>query len=134
MHSKGLRLTKQRKIILETLKKSPRHFTVEELFKEILKRTSNISLATVYRSLKIWTEEGLIGELKFGKYSSWFNGDPHNHYHVICRTCGKIEDIYLNVKDLEPKAQCLTNYKIISHQIEFMGVCPKCKRITSIQK
>lgn len=130
LHSKGLRLTKQRKIILETLKKSPRHFTVEELYEEILKRTSNISLPTMYRTLKIWAEEGFITEIKFGKYGSRFNRNLENHYHISCQSCGKVEDIRLKVKDLEAKAQCLSDYKVLSHRIEFMGVCPKCKRIT----
>lgn len=130
LHSNGLRLTKQRKIVLETLKKSPRHFSVDELYTKILKKNLNISLTSIYRSLKIWAEEGFIAEIKFGKYGSRFNRSLENHYHISCQSCGKIEDIHLKVKDLEAKAQCLSDYKVLSHRIEFMGVCPKCKRIT----
>lgn len=134
LHSKGLRLTKQRKIVLETLKKSSRHFSVDELYTKILKKTLNISLTTIYRNLKIWAEEGFIAEIKFGKYGSRFNRNLENHYHISCQSCGEIEDICLKVKGLEAKARCLSDYKVLSHRIDFTGICPKCKKITSIQK
>jgi Fur family ferric uptake transcriptional regulator len=123
------RMTKQRKHILEELKKLKTHPTADELYGLVRVPLPHISLGTVYRNLEILAEAGEIQKLETGGLQKRFDGNPENHYHVRCVTCHKINDITVdNVSFVEEKARYLCDYEIIGHRLEFIGLCPRCRK------
>src|ERR1035438_6861155 len=90
---KNLRLTGQRRAIIETVFSTEKHFTAEELLGWARRRDKSVSRATVYRTLSLLTESGLVREMDFEKdqkvYDPNYAEHPH-HNHIICQDCGKI--------------------------------------------
>src|SRR5579859_1463289 len=90
---KRLRLTAQRRVIIDTAFATDRHFTAEELLAWSRQRDKAVSRATVYRTLPLLTESGLLREMDFGKDYKYY--DPNyaehpGHSHIICQDCQKI--------------------------------------------
>lgn len=128
-----VRITPQRKAILEFLASSNEHPTAETIYKAIEDNFPGMSVATVYNNLKLFTKIGLIREMNYGDASSRFDFFTELHYHAICRNCGQITDFYYpGLEDVEMAAGKLTGYNIDSHRLEVYGLCPKCQ--TKIEK
>lgn len=122
------RITRQRTIILEELKKVTSHPSAEQLYQMVRRRVPNVSFGTIYRNLMILENSGLIQKLSYSNKPSRYDGTPDNHYHISCEKCGRVDDILMSPwKKLNEKASYATHYKIKSHRIEFYGLCPKCK-------
>ena len=76
------RMTRQRRVILEELKKANSHLTADGVYDVVRQQLPRISLGTVYRNLEILSESGVIKKLEFGSSQKLFDGRPENHYHV----------------------------------------------------
>ena len=88
----------------------------------------NISLGTVYRNLNHLRDEGKIQELCFGRGVNRYDGDVRDHYHVRCIECGKVEDVpHVSPRASSQEIGRMTGYRILSHRLEFWGVCPECE-------
>jgi Fur family ferric uptake transcriptional regulator len=122
------RLTKQRRIILEELKKVCTHPTAESIYKIVRKRIKNISFATVYRNLDFLEKNGYVLKLKIKEKKARYDGESKPHRHLICKCCGKIIDIFdcrgiiIRSKELKacgfvPDCGCL----------EIPGFCKQCE-------
>ncbi len=121
-------MTKQRKVIVEELKKLKTHPTATVLYELVRKRLPKISLGTVYRNLDLLAEAGIIQKLETAGTQKRFDGTVENHYHVRCIQCGQVDDLPLPLLgDIEGLLGGLSNYKILSHRLEFQGVCPSCQ-------
>lgn len=121
------RLTKQRRIILEELKKTKSHPTADKIFLMVRKRIPKIGFGTVYRNLNLLREQGDILELFCGKYSCRYDGDTSPHYHFFCLKCQKVLDLDIPVlKDLEKKVG-KKGLEVKYHRIDFYGYCQDCK-------
>jgi len=130
LHSKSpLRMTKQRQAILEELRKVKAHPTANEVYEMIRKRLPNISLGTVYRNLEILSENGMIQKLELAGTQRRFDGMKDFHYHARCVACGRVDDVALDLTAIiDESAMRLTDYEIISHRLEFIGLCPDCRK------
>lgn len=121
------RLTNQKKIILDYLKKVKCHPSVETIYKNVRKRLPQISLATVYRILDSFKKDGQVLEIPcFCK--NRYDGDLSPHAHFICQKCHQLFDIF----SLKNEYKILKNKKLkigkINHyQIYFYGQCQKCQ-------
>lgn len=125
--SKNLRLTRQRQLIFDELCKLKSHPTADELYHLLRKKMPKISLGTVYRNLDILSEQGIIQKLNVGGTQKRFDGDTSTHYHVRCAECGRVDDIEMTPDlTIEEKAGKLTEFRIVSHDLGFIGFCPKC--------
>jgi Fe2+ or Zn2+ uptake regulation protein len=123
------RNTHQRRVILEEIQKVNTHPTADEVYEMVRKRLPRISLGTVYRNLEILSSCGLIR--KIGPVSSQmrFDGDPCNHYHIHCIHCGRVEDAPIEMVDtIEQDIRKASDYTILGHRLEFIGVCPACEK------
>jgi Fur family ferric uptake transcriptional regulator len=123
------RMTKQRQVILEEIRKVNTHPTADEVYRMVRLRLPHISLGTVYRNLEILFESGLIQ--KIGPLSSQmrYDGVPENHYHIRCNHCGKVEDVMVkSIGNIDAHVRDITDFNVTGHKLEFTGVCPDCKR------
>lgn len=124
----GLRITRQRQIILEELRKVSSHPTADEVFLMVRKRLPKISLGTVYRTLEILVENGVIQCLEMGGSQRHYDGNSMWHCHVRCTICNKVADLPM-AKELPimEYAPADSEYEITGYKLEFVGICPACK-------
>lgn len=122
-----LRMTRQRRVILEEVKKLMTHPSAEEVYETVRKRLPRIGLGTVYRNLETLSELGEITKLEFGGTIKRFDGNTEKHYHIRCSVCDRVEDAPMALlKNIESALAEQTEYKIIGHRLEFYGLCPEC--------
>lgn len=123
------RITKQRKVILEELKKLTSHPTADEMYSLLRTIVPRISLGTVYRNLEILAEDGVIQKLEFAGQQKRFDGNAAEHYHARCRRCGRVDDLFMEqIAGVEDAARKSSDYLIMGHRLEFDGLCPACKK------
>lgn len=128
---KNYRMTHQREMILEVVRKNHTHLTADEIYDRVRKKLPRISMGTVYRNLDILASCGFIKKLQPGYAQMRFDGNTGDHYHVVCMRCGKIGDAPIEPSDntlenLENALGNLTSYGIFGHNLEFVGLCPNC--------
>jgi Fur family ferric uptake transcriptional regulator len=124
-----LRMTPQRSIILEELRKTKSHPTADEVYALVRRRLPRVSLATVYRNLDTLTRAGLIQTVELGgcprRYDSWVD----DHIHVRCLDCGRVDDITDGLlRRTRKRVEEVSGYSISGHHLEFTGRCPGCER------
>ncbi len=123
-----LRMTPQRQIILDELRKMRTHPSADEVYGMVRLRQPRISLGTVYRNLEKMSECGIIRKLDVGGSQRRFDGDTDSHYHVRCTGCGRVDDVEVNhIDGLEEALHGAGDYEITGHRLEFVGRCPQCK-------
>lgn len=120
--------SRQRELILETLKENVVHPTAEYLYEKVREKDKNISLATLYRNLNKLAQMKLIRKIDGLENSAHFDHNIHEHYHFICDKCGKVFDVDCDIapetfKQIENNKGCL----IKGHDITFHGLCSECK-------
>jgi len=121
------RNSKQRLKIIEILKNTKSHPTADWIYGKLKNDFPNLSLGTVYRNLNILEKMGLIERIDFGKTFDRFEIKIKKHYHFVCENCGSIIDLNIPIEyNLEEIARNNTNNKIITHKIQFYGICEKC--------
>jgi Fe2+ or Zn2+ uptake regulation protein len=124
-----LRMTRQRRVILEELRKENVHPTADLLYEMVRKRLPKISLGTIYRNLEILTTLGEIQTLEISGSQKRYDGIPQKHYHIRCIHCGRMDDAPIApLNRLEDELYGATVYTIMGHRLEFMGLCPECSR------
>ena len=129
---KRMRLTTQRQILVEELRKVAMHPTADELYDMVRQRLPRFGLATVYRNLELLSECGIIKKLKAGGKQIRFDGNTNPHYHIRCNICGRVDDMLIpRLEDLESQTAACCSYTILGHHIEFSGICPDCKTVGS---
>jgi Fur family ferric uptake transcriptional regulator len=125
-------MTRQRRVILEELRRLNSHPTADEVYEMARRRLPRISLGTVYRNLEILSECSMIQKLEWGGTPKRFDGNVGNHYHVRCIRCGSIEDVPLEpLTALEHAVRGKSDYEIIGSRLEFIGICPQCQKEAS---
>ena len=125
----NIKMTRQRKVILDVLEKSDRHPTVDELYELVRKKLPRISIATVYRNLEALSDAGMVQKLEFAGCQKRFDKTVINHYHIRCLDCGKVEDLPPEPSEgLQEEFVPETKYEIVGFRLEFMGYCPDCRK------
>ena len=120
------RVTRQRTIILEELRKVVTHPTADELYNMVRRRLPRISLGTVYRNLDLLAEQGAILKIESSGGSRRFDGNLHPHQHVRCLKCGKVADAMLSIPVPDTSRLVLPGFTITAARLEFDGLCDAC--------
>lgn len=120
------RMTKQRALILDTLRAVTSHPTADELHGMVRARMPRISLGTVYRNLEHLAAAGEILCLERAGSQKHFDGNPIPHLHARCRVCGAIRDVEHDGELFDPGRITLSGFCIERLELEFIGVCDKC--------
>lgn len=127
--TKKLRLTSQRRLIFNELMNRKSHIDIDELFIKMKSLDSNMGLATIYRTLKLLTESGILREVHFGNDKPLYEaviGREH-HDHLICSSCGEnIEFTDPTIESLQEKIAKKYEYKLTGHALYLTGLCKKC--------
>lgn len=122
-----MKYSKQRNLVLETLKQNPCHPTAEQVFALVRQKNANISLATVYRNLNQLAENGIIQKLDHIGDIARFDHTLDKHYHFICSKCSAVIDIDAGIiSDFEQRILEQTGLAVESADISFRGICPNC--------
>jgi Fur family transcriptional regulator, ferric uptake regulator len=121
---KGLKMTGQRRVIAQVLSESADHPDVEELYRRAAAVDSNISIATVYRTLKLFEEAGITTRHDFGDGRARYEEATDDHHdHLIDVKNGKvIEFTNLLIEDLQKKIAEELGYQLIGHRLELFGI------------
>ncbi|HOX39765.1 MAG TPA: transcriptional repressor [Candidatus Brocadiia bacterium] len=123
-----IKLTEQRRVILEELRKVRTHPSADAVYDLVRKRLPRISLGTVYRNLEAMSERGMIRKLGGCQCQMRFDADVTNHYHVRCLKCGRVDDVAVETCEvLERALRERSDYAILGHHVEFIGFCPSCR-------
>jgi Fe2+ or Zn2+ uptake regulation protein len=125
----GLRRTPQREIVLGLVQSTRDHPTADWIHHEARRILPDISLATVYRTLRILKEKGLIHEFSGGASPSRYDGVRGDHEHVRCVRCGMVEDVAIpEVGDVRERVAERTGFRMSSFPLLFHGLCGRCFR------
>lgn len=132
LEQRGLRITPQRHAIIETVFSTDRHFTADELLEWSRLRDKSVSRATVYRTLPLLTESGLVHEMDFGKDSKIYDpnyADHPNHNHIICEDCEKIVEFESEkIEKLEGEITQKLGFSIKAQRLQITATCDEFKR------
>jgi len=130
LKNKGLKLTIQRKFIVDEFLKLKGHLNTDEFFAIIKKKFPRMGYATVYRTLKIMKEAGLIGEIDVGDGAKRYElkmSQTEHHDHIYCLSCGKIEEFsHREIERLQDRIARKMGYKIVKHTMQLFGYCSDC--------
>lgn len=127
LHRKNVRMTKQRQIILEELRKQKAHPSADEIYEMVRCHLPRISLGTIYRNLEVLVQMGEIQKLELSGALRRFDWDTNKHYHIRCVCCDRVDDAPIApLNRLENELYGTTVFEIIGHNLEFTGLCPKC--------
>lgn len=131
----GLKVTKQRLLVLEALASCPdKHLTAEEIYEIVKVEYPEIGLATIYRTIQLLSELHLVDKInlddgfvryEIGKRDGLEWG--HHHHHLICVTCGKVisfkDDL---LEDFEDRIREATGFQVLDHEVKLYGYCMEC--------
>ncbi|MFO7172113.1 MAG: transcriptional repressor [Bacillota bacterium] len=123
-----LRLTAQRRAVLEVVRAARDHPTAAMIYNRVRQRHPGIAYATVYNALNYLVRMGQVRELKFGDGASRYDGRIEPHLHVICIQCGALDEIDLTLpEDVVRTAEQATGYTFETPIVQVFGLCPSCR-------
>ena len=134
LREKSLRLTSQRRKILDIFLKVEKHLSVEDLYDIVKKKNLNIGSTTVFRTLKLLTEAKIARQVDFDdKKVRYEHGYGHKHHdHLICTRCGKsLEVLDDRIERLQEKLCKKYKFTLEHHRLEIFGICKRCKKGTN---
>lgn len=131
LRSAGLRITQPRIAILEALIQRNNPASIEQIHNDVT--SDSCDLVTVYRCLAVFEELGLVRRCFFHNGTSLYeiNLTDSHHYHIVCRSCGKVERIDVPLTEGVERLLRERGYQQVTQMVEFFGVCPDCQKKTA---
>lgn len=130
LHEVELRATPARIALMNLFESSEKPLDVQTMIEYLEERDIKTDPATVFRIINMFTEKGLTRQIQLqeGKSRYELAANPE-HHHLVCNTCGDIQDISdCNIEVLESHIEKKKNFKVISHSLEFYGICSNCQK------
>ena len=120
--------TRQRQLMLELIQESKGHVNAKELFKRAIEKDTSISQATVYRSLNLFKQLGLIEEKHLGQPQCYYEvkHEPE-HQHLVCQICGKVIDFTCPMSELLEKVKSEHGFIVTRAEVYLEGYCSECE-------
>jgi Fe2+ or Zn2+ uptake regulation protein len=128
LRERGYKLTSQRLAIISLLSKDMTHPGAADILKKIRKSLPQVSMSTVYYTLDILKKEGLIQELEFYDQDNRYDINISNHINLICKKCGRIEDLSGGISLSYMQIQQKTDFQPVAMRYEYYGYCKECRR------
>ena len=130
LRAKGFRMTPQRMMVLEAVEASDDHISAEEIFRQAHAKYPYLNISTVYRTLELLKNEGLVAESDLGGGRLVYHpvGKAH-HHHLVCRICGGVLDVDEAIFDrLSLELKRLYGFEAVLEHMAIFGTCKKCGR------
>ena len=130
LREKGIRLTEQRKRLLQKALLHHRHFSAEDLYESLRRKHAGISRATVYRTLKLLARSDVLDVHDFDRGYRLYESrlGRHHHDHLVCLKCGRITEFEnSNIETEQEKVARSYRFKILSHSHKIYGICQRCR-------
>ena len=130
LRSRGYRITPQRTAILAYLHDTPGHSSPAEIYEHVRQTTSGVTEATVYRTLEILHDLGLVRKLHSDAGCHAYAPAIHDHgHHVICQACGQaVEFAGCDIAAVVAAVEVQTGFRVQTHWLEMFGLCPECRK------
>ncbi len=123
------RLTIQRALVLEAVRKMKGHVTADEVYDSIAKSYPDISKGTVYRNLNLLSDMGEIRRVEMPSGADRYDHRCYEHYHAKCTRCGQIFDVDMEfITDLGSGIKNTHGFQFTGHDIMFKGICSECNK------
>jgi Fur family ferric uptake transcriptional regulator len=131
----GYKTTTQRSSIYEVLSENNnKHLSPEDIYELIKDKNPKMGIATIYRTLQLFEEIGLVYKHNFYDGCSRYeilepeSSEVHQHHHLVCKKCGKIIEVKEDLMNsLEEMIEKQYNFEIINHVVMFTGICSQCR-------
>jgi len=129
LKAEGKRMTHQRELLLRTLEEANGHLDAEELFLLARERDPRLSLSTVYRTLNVLKEVGLVEELHLGEEHHHYEvTSPAEHHHLICTRCGAVIEFESElIEQMKSEVAEKHGFEISGMHVDLMGLCAGCR-------
>lgn len=130
LRSRGIKVTPQRQEVMRVLVEGKDHYSAEEILKLVQERYSGMSSDTVYRTLNLFRELGLVQEVQFPGDIRRFelNCAENHHHHLVCLVCGRAEEFPYCPEDCLAKVtDCSPGFKVSGHTFRIFGYCQRCQ-------
>jgi Fur family ferric uptake transcriptional regulator len=122
----GVRATPQRLAILELVASWQGSFTVAELHDRARKREPRLGLATTYRTVELLRRSGEVHPLHGGGRPAYVRCGPSHHHHLVCTSCGSVEETDLCAAPTEAEVERLHGFRASAHELDIYGTCRRC--------
>lgn len=126
----GYRITRQRRLVLEVILAKSCLQSVEDIYARCRERDDSISYPTIYRTLDILVEAGMVRRTHFNQGKSWYEAvksSNHHHHHFVCKDCGAKVAIPVCPMDLLEEDLRRAQFQVLEHQFELLGICKDCQ-------
>ena len=129
LRASGRKATPQRLFILQAIEGMRAQFTSQQLYDRLQEKHPDIGLVTVYRTLSLLAESGLVCRMgSNGRSHSYASRPQEHHHHLVCTSCNRVVDLAsCGLADVEKKLSRDTGFIISEHHLEFAGLCSKCQ-------
>lgn len=130
LRSRGRRLTRQRLLIWAALTAEPdAHLSVDDLVGRIREDVPSVNASTVYRTLELLVDEGLVRRTYLGGDRAYFEpASEHLHHHLVCTSCGAVEHFHgATLGDLAARVRADTGFALSDQEVTLFGVCSPCQ-------
>jgi Fur family ferric uptake transcriptional regulator len=126
---KGLKLTLQRKLIVDAIHSTKEHLTSEQIIAYVQNMDSSINKSTVYRTLQLLEEAGCIYKSELAGHLIYHHSEEGHHHHLVCKKCGKITDCEENIfKPVEQLLREKYSFHVDLKHLIIQGICGECKQ------
>ncbi len=122
----NLKATPQRLAISSALHNSG-HINIDVLYTLMLQKFNSISLATIYKNINLMLENSFIQEVKIPQQKSVYELTKATHSHLVCKECGEVEDISLDMETILNQVTLKSNFKISKTDLVLSGICTNCQ-------
>ncbi|MBI2910428.1 MAG: transcriptional repressor [Chloroflexi bacterium] len=125
----GVRVTTQRRLLLDLIRQAGGHLDADELYRRARGREPRLSLSTVYRSLRLFKELGLVEEVHYSREHLHFEAkSPKDHYHIICLSCGQVEEFESRLaQEMKSEVGEKLDFQITGADLQLSGYCSRCR-------
>ena len=119
--------THQRKVIFEAVVAAPGHYSPEQIYAAVKRRIPSVSLATIYKNLRLFVDSGLLREVSPHATTLRVDGNLESHHHLVCIRCKSVQDIAGDFVDFKRLArQVPGGFDLKQPLVEVFGLCPRC--------
>jgi Fur family transcriptional regulator, ferric uptake regulator len=134
LRTTGRRLTGQRQLLLQLIQEHGGHLDAHELYRLASERNPRLSLSTVYRTMNLLRDLGLVNEVHLGEEHHHYElRPPSEHCHLVCINCGRVVEIGCElIEQLKATVAEQHDFDITEAQVDLMGLCANCRQTQAV--